>query len=143
MTRGRYSGNGNTLASPWFWEGNGTWIGSEFTESVLNASSGPKAIMFDENTGFRFIDSNSLDWLKVNGAENSVDFGNTTSNPDYLFIGSGRLTCPGRFKLPSVTDAGPMTATAGEERDLVYNESDSKVYVCTVAGDPAQWQALN
>jgi hypothetical protein len=53
------------------------------------------------------------------------------------------IDCTGRFRLTRVTDAGPMTATNGTEADLVYNESDSKVYVCTVTGTPATWAALH
>ena len=53
------------------------------------------------------------------------------------------ITATGRFLIRSVTDAGPMTATAGTQRELVYNTSNSKVYVCTVTGSPATWSALN
>jgi hypothetical protein len=42
----------------------------------------------------------------------------------------------------SVTDAGPMTATAGIVGDMVFNTSDSHFYGCSVAGSPATWVIL-
>jgi hypothetical protein len=53
------------------------------------------------------------------------------------------ITLTGRALVRSVTDAGPMTATAGTQREIVFNTSDSKFYGCTVTGDPATWVALN
>lgn len=53
-------------------------------------------------------------------------------------------TCTGRLLVRSVTDAGPMTATAGTQREIVYNTSDSKFYGCTVThASAATWVALN
>lgn len=49
----------------------------------------------------------------------------------------------GRLNVGRVTDAGPMTATAGAVGDIVYNTSNSKYYGCTVAGSPATWAAFN
>jgi hypothetical protein len=40
-----------------------------------------------------------------------------------------------------VTDAGPMTSTNGSVGQLVYNTSDTTLYVCSVAGSPATWVA--
>jgi len=53
------------------------------------------------------------------------------------------ITHTGRMIVRSVTDAGPMTATAGTVAEIVYNTSDSKFYGCTVTGSPATWAALN
>lgn len=54
------------------------------------------------------------------------------------------LTMTGRFICRQVTDAGPMTATAGALGEIVYNTSDSKAYVCTTASESAAtWSALN
>ena len=54
------------------------------------------------------------------------------------------ITCTGRMLHRSVTDAGPMTATPGTQREVVYNTSDSKFYGCTVThGTAATWVALN
>ena len=53
------------------------------------------------------------------------------------------ITCTGRLLIRSVTDAGPMTATAGTVSEIVYNTSDSKFYGCTATGSPATWSALN
>lgn len=54
------------------------------------------------------------------------------------------ITCTGRLLVRSVTDAGPMTATPGTQREIVYNTSNSKVYVCTVThATAATWSALN
>lgn len=54
------------------------------------------------------------------------------------------ITCTGRLLVRSVTDAGPMTATPGTQREIVYNTSDSKFYGCTVThGTAATWVALN
>jgi len=49
----------------------------------------------------------------------------------------------GRMSVGKVTDAGPMTATAGTQGDIVFNISNSKFYGCTVTGNPATWSALN
>lgn len=49
----------------------------------------------------------------------------------------------GRMAVGKVTDAGPMTATAGTQGDIVFNISNSKFYGCTVTGNPATWSALN
>lgn len=53
------------------------------------------------------------------------------------------ITATGRLLVRSVTDAGPMTATDGNEREIVYNESDSKFYGCTVTGSPGTWVAFH
>lgn len=55
---------------------------------------------------------------------------------------SHEIACAGRLLLRSVDDAG-MAATAGTQRELVYNADDDKVYVCTATGDPANWSALH
>lgn len=54
---------------------------------------------------------------------------------------SHEIACTGRLLLRSVDDAG-MVATAGTQRELVYNADDDKVYACTATGDPATWSAL-
>ncbi len=56
---------------------------------------------------------------------------------------SGDLTVTGSLMVRSVTDAGPMTSTAGTVAEIVYNTSDSKFYGCTATGSPATWSALN
>ena len=53
------------------------------------------------------------------------------------------ITCTGRLIVREVTDAGPMTATNGSTREIVFNTSDSKFYGCTAGGSPATWAALN
>jgi len=49
------------------------------------------------------------------------------------------IGCTGRLLVRQVTDAGPMTATAGTEGEIVYNLSNDKFYVCTATGTPATW----
>ena len=54
------------------------------------------------------------------------------------------ITCTSRLLVRSVTDAGPMTATGGTQREMVYNTSDSKFYGCTVThATAATWVAFN
>lgn len=54
------------------------------------------------------------------------------------------LTFTGRCVLRAVTDAGPMTATAGTAGEIVRNTSDNKFYGCTVThASAATWVALN
>lgn len=53
------------------------------------------------------------------------------------------VTVNGRLLPRSVTDAGPMTATAGTAPEIVYNTSNGKWYGCTATGSPATWSALN
>ena len=77
--------------------------------------------------------------------------GNQTNTGDLTVNGNTALgnastdtvTVNGRLIVRSVTDAGPMTATAGALAEIVFNTSDSKFYGCTAAGDPATWSALN
>lgn len=59
-------------------------------------------------------------------------------------VSTDLFTFTGRCILRSVTDAGPMTATGGTQREIVYNTSDSKFYGCTVThASAATWVALN
>lgn len=54
------------------------------------------------------------------------------------------LTLVGRILFREVTDAGPMTATGGTKKEVVYNLSNNKLYVCTVThATAATWSALN
>jgi hypothetical protein len=54
------------------------------------------------------------------------------------------MTMTGRFIPRHVSDAGPMTATAGALGEIVYNTSNSKGYICTAASESAAtWSALN
>jgi len=71
---------------------------------------------------------------------------------DFSFNGNGTfgnastdtITCTGRLLVRSVTDAGPMTATGGTQREVVFNTSNSKYYGCTVThATAATWAALN
>ncbi len=71
---------------------------------------------------------------------------------DFSFNGNGTfgnastdtITCTGRLLVRSVTDAGPMTATGGTQREVVFNTSNSKYYGCTVThATAATWSALN
>ena len=53
-------------------------------------------------------------------------------------------TMTSRFLHRSVTDAGPMTATGGTQREIVFNTSNSTFYGCTVThSSAATWVALH
>ncbi len=77
----------------------------------------------------------------------------TDTDTDVLGIADNALTlgaastdtinCTGRLIVRTVTDAGPMTSTAGSQREIVFNTSDSTFYGCTASGSPAAWAALN
>ena len=67
----------------------------------------------------------------------------SSGNATFGTASTNTFTMTGRMVLRSVTDAGPMTATAGTVAEIVYNTSDSKFYGCTVTGTPATWAALN
>ena len=71
---------------------------------------------------------------------------------DFSFNGAGTfgnastdlVTCTGRLLVRSVTDAGPMTATPGTQREIVFNTSNSKFYGCTVThATAATWSIFN
>lgn len=66
-----------------------------------------------------------------------------TGNSTFGDATTDTFTFVGRMIVRSVTDAGPMTATAGSQREVVFNTSDSKFYGCTVAGSPATWAAFH
>lgn len=78
------------------------------------------------------------------------DTGKVTVTNDFQVNGNTTLgnastdtiTCTGRLMLRYVDDTG-MAATAGTKHELVYNDDDDKVYVCTATGSPATWSALN
>jgi len=54
------------------------------------------------------------------------------------------MTMTSRILVRSVTDAGPMTATAGTQREIVFNTSNSTFYGCSVThASAATWVALN
>lgn len=66
------------------------------------------------------------------------------NNATVMSMSSTALTMTGALLVRSVTDAGPMTATPGTQREIVFNTSDSKYYGCTVThGTAATWVALN
>ena len=69
--------------------------------------------------------------------------GNINLNSDAVISGDLSFTGAGRFQLPNVTDAGPMTATSGTESEVVYNLANDKAYVCTASGAPGTWEALH
>lgn len=68
--------------------------------------------------------------------DNAYDIGSASKKIKDLHVG-------GRLNVGKVTDAGPMTATAGTVGDIVFNTSNSKFYGCTATGSPATWAALN
>ena len=62
-----------------------------------------------------------------------------------IFLGDAStdmIICQGRMIIRHVNDDS-MDATAGSKYELVYNDDDDKVYVCTATGSPATWSALN
>jgi hypothetical protein len=65
-----------------------------------------------------------------------------TGNTQFGDASTDTVTCVGRLIVRTVTDAGPMTATAGTLAEVVYNTSDSGFYGCTVAGSTATWVKL-
>lgn len=84
------------------------------------------------------------------GAATTLNIGNsggTTTMAGSHAIGSASTntcTMTSRLLVRSVTDAGPMTATPGTQREIVYNTSDSKFYGCTVThATAATWVAFN
>lgn len=68
--------------------------------------------------------------------DNTYNIGSATERVKDVHVG-------GRLNVGKVTDAGPMTATAGTVGDIVFNTSNLKFYGCTVTGTPATWSALN
>ena len=66
----------------------------------------------------------------------AYDIGDSTHKVKDIHVG-------GRLNLGKVSDAGPMTATAGTVGDLVYNSANNKAYVCVSTGSPAIWSVLN
>jgi hypothetical protein len=65
------------------------------------------------------------------------------ANGTFCDASTDTYTFTGRMIVRSVTDAGPMTATAGTQKEIVFNTSDSKFYGCTVTGSPATWAAFH
>ena len=68
----------------------------------------------------------------------------TKGNTTLCDASTETITCIGRLLPRDVTDAGPMTATGGTQKEIVWNTSDSKLYVCTVTHvSAATWVALH
>lgn len=94
--------------------------------------------------------ANPLVELDVTGAGNftgAMTVGGTfTANGNSQFgdASTDVVTFTARMLPRSVTDAGPMTATPGTQREIVFNTSDNKWYGCTVThGTAATWSAFN
>lgn len=111
---------------------------------------------------FRFTSANSNRWIiRVTNASESGsnagsnwelialdDSGAQIDKPIVINRAAGQaITMNRRVNLTGgireVTDAGPMTSTAGTRSEIVFNTSNSKAYVCTATGSPATWSALN
>lgn len=84
------------------------------------------------------------DTLTVGGA---ATFNSTVAMNGAVTVGDAStdtITMTGRLIVRNVTDAGPMTATAGTQGEIVFNTSDSKFYGCTVThASAATWAALH
>lgn len=131
------SGNGDIEIEP-LPVSNGTAVVNFFR--LTNTTSSTRVLRTYKGDG-----TSTVTW-SVDAATGSVTTtGNQTVNGNTTLgdASTDTITLNARTLLTSVTDAGPMTATAGNERQIVYNESDSKVYVCTVTGSPATWVALH
>ncbi len=111
----------------WNYVSTGAWGG----QATAIKMSGTRIEFLAANGG-----SNPITWNTILDIDNGGDIilGNASTNT---------ISCTGRLVVRSVTDAGPMTNTAGTFGEIVVNTSDNKFYGCTVTGTPATWSALN
>jgi hypothetical protein len=73
-----------------------------------------------------------------------LDAGLTTEgNSTFGNASTDTTTNVGRMIHRSVTDAGPMTATAGTTAEIVYNTADSMFYGAQTTASPAAWALLS
>jgi hypothetical protein len=84
--------SGLTLNSPVI-EGNFSWTGNDTT---LNMTSSGKKIAFNSGSGLglSFVAS-SRNWINLWAQFNKIEFGNTTDNQTYDFLGTGLTTLGG------------------------------------------------
>lgn len=106
------------------------------TKIQVEESADEDKIRFDTGgTERAVLDSTKLDLIGVGlDVDGNVTLGDASTDT---------ITATGRLKHRQVTDAGPMTATAGDTGEIVFNTSDSKFYGCTAGGSPATWAALH
>jgi hypothetical protein len=132
--------------------GRGTFLSGERINSsnahglafgVSANSSAPAEGMRLTSTGLGINDTTPSYQLDVNGTGRFVGDFRLDADATFGNASTDTLTHNGRTVLRSVSDAGPMTATAGTQCEIVFNTSDSKFYGCTVSGSPATWAALN
>lgn len=90
-----------------------------------------------------FLDTGTEVTASITGDLNISDALDVDGNTSLGNADTDTITCTGRMIVRSVTDAGPMTATAGTTAEVVFNTSDSKFYGCTAGGSPATWAAFN
>jgi hypothetical protein len=83
----------------------------------------------------------------VNTLAITSNFGNAkvgilTDTPQYTLDVAGSFRASTKFKLPQYTTVN-RNLIAAETGELIYNTTDSRVQVCTVAGTPGTWVDLN
>jgi len=76
-------------------------------------------------------------------AEDGVVLIDADTDVDLTPGGSAFIDCGGFMELHHVDDAAMDSTNCSRTGVLVFNDDDSKVYVCTTAGSPATWSALN
>ena len=96
-SRGRYGPN--TLNSPWYLNGDGTWTGDGAT---LDMTDGTKFFTLRDNDAdaFRII-AGSKDFVTVDSRTDSdfLIFGDSGANVNYTFLGSGQMSIGGTLTI--------------------------------------------
>ena len=114
------------------------FAGDTNTWNIWRDSSNNLNMAFGSRSTTAMLAISSAGAVSIPGAF-SVN-GNTTLGD----ANTDTITCLARLLPREVTDAGPMTATGGTKKEIVYNLSNDKLYVCTVThATAATWSALN
>lgn len=104
------------------------------TATTVNFGGAATTLSIGAATGTATFNNATLAMKNISSSGALSTFGDNAADRNN-FVGS--------MEVRQVTDAGPMTATNGTVREIVFNTSDSKFYGCSVTGTPATWVALN
>lgn len=118
----------------------------EIRLSIANAAGNQAQLSFFWGATRKFVIFNTGGTDTLNIYSDTATAAIMTFAPTNIAVGAAStntFTMTSRLLVRSVTDAGPMTATAGTQREIVFNTSDSKFYGCVTTGSPASWSALN
>ena len=121
----------------------------QFTDDVGNGNAGHKLSVYrkaEEGDGFVaiYVSDGEDGYVDFDG-NNGEEFRIRNLDGDIVLNAKtgDEIVCDDPLVLVSVDDDAMDATNCGTVGALVYNTDDSKAYVCTTAGTPGTWAALN